>query len=307
MNRILLVTLLILTFSVSPLFAQSSQIEDKLSDTKTKVEQLIEIKDDIDVSDEEKAQAELTIKKAVLLDILDLGILQLENLKKKLDKISFPDTQEWEEIRASLYERIDGHIAYYQETKGVVDNDEIELEDIKAMAQSIKEQKTSAIDPTIRNINDIIIVFSIADILSLGDQRLEKISSDIAKIYNKNLTKNQDLRELFVDASDVLEQAHTVNNRSKEIILHLYSPTTSTSTTEFLGELALSLDPTATSTFIDVPEYDEATSTIKVLFDTASELIRERIRGLVVESLGKVRETYSIFITMSIRAQNLLE
>jgi hypothetical protein len=306
MNRIL-VTLLVLTFLVSPLFAQGSQIEDKLSDTKTKVEQLNEIKDDADISDEEKTQAELTIKKAVLIDVLDLGILQLENLKKKLDEISFPDTQEWEEIRESLYERIDGHIAYYQETKGVVDTDEVEIEDIKAVAQSIGEQKTSVIDSTIRNINDIIIVFSIADILSLGDQRLEKVSSDIAKIYNKNLTKNQDLKELFVDASDVLEQAHTVNNRSKEIILHLYSPTTSTSTTEFLEELSMSLNSTTTSAFIDIPEYDGATSTIKVLSDTAAELIREHIRGLVVDSLDRVRETYTIFIEMSIRAQNLLE
>lgn len=307
----LLIALLVPAVGV---FAQSAQIQEKLTETKTKVEQLAEIKDSQEISDEEKQHAELSIKKTVLFDVLDLGVLQMEEIKKKLDTISFPSTDEWSSIRSGLYALLDSHIAYYNETTTrVATMESLDLATIQATAQTVETYKITILDPSVRAIGDIIMVFNVDSILSLADQRLSKIRTDIEKIYTNNIAKTEELKELFSSASRVLDRAHHSNNQAKEIILHLYDPSVDASTRTFLSSLLNSLmfsesEPPKEDGSLVVLDLSPIvpTDSLPAVSYEQRVFLAQHINDLAINSLVDIKDTYDIFITMSTKARDLM-
>jgi hypothetical protein len=320
-----LLTLMLIATASPAVFAQSQEIQEKLTETKSKIEQLAEIKDSQDVSEEEKLNVEFDLKKEILGQVLNLGILQMDETKKTIEKTSFPDTEEWNQNKAYVLEQIAQHRSYYTTTKEELSQqEELTLEYIQQIAQAVELHKKEAIDQFIKELNDVIAVFNISDVLSLADQRLEKVQTDITKIYNKKLAKDDSLKELFRQASDTLQTAHTINNNAKELILHRYNLPYDEQSMQVLENTVTALtsaSSTQITTFIqkEVPEIisqeqsitDDVTSTEPqepeyVLSPEARTLIHQELRTFVVDSLTNIKDTYATFVEMSIQAQHLL-
>ena len=303
-NTIIIASFLILfgiTVPFSFASAQSPEINQKLDETRGKVEQLVKIKDDSSLSEQDKANAEISIKREVLLNVLDLAQLQIKTVRTKLDDVIFPDTEEWSAIKEKLYNALDAARDYYSTTESDInDNDALTLDDIKTVASDVEQHKIDTFDATVRNVNDVILTFNVGDVLLLAQDRLHKINSDITKIYAKRLTNSSTLKQMFFAASRSMDQARSLDDKAKEILLNVYGQDTSPSSKRFIDNLnkTLMVDYLATAS--------SSTSTEQTPPDKRT-LIENHIRSLVVKSLNDIKQTYDTFIDMSKKASSLLQ
>jgi len=303
-NTIIIASFLILfgiTVPFSFASAQSPEINQKLDETRGKVEQLVKIKDNSSLSEQDKANAEISIKREVLLNVLDLAQLQIKTVRTKLDDVIFPDTEEWSAIKEKLYNALDAARDYYSTTESDInDNDALTLDDIKTVASDVEQHKIDTFDATVRNVNDVILTFNVGDVLLLAQDRLHKINSDITKIYAKRLTNSSTLKQMFFAASRSMDQARSLDDKAKEILLNVYGQDTSPSSKRFIDNLSktLMVDYLATAS--------SSTSTEQTSPDKRA-LIENHIRSLVVKSLNYIKQTYATFIDMSKKASSLLQ
>lgn len=292
--RIFLSFVLVFMFVASPLaYAQSSAIDQKLSETKAGVDKLLEVKDSTVLSQDEKAKQEIELKTSLLLNILDLSLAQLNDLSDKIDHVSFPDTDDWKSIQTSYQQRLADAIAYYKDLqKWVLETKKpMTTQEIALGGKKIADQQSAVVNSLVREVNIILSAFNIDDIISLADIRLEKVGSDVDKIYSNNLTKNQKLKTLFDSAVGLVGDAHEQSDKAKEIILHLYDPLTSTSTQVFINNLGTSLN-TSTSTLSGAQ---------------TRTLIESHIQDLIFGALDAVKSAYTIFLDMSTNAKQYLK
>ena len=298
------VSFLVLAGITAPLsfaFAQSPEINQKLDETRDKVEQLVKIKDNSSLSDQDKTDAEISIKKEVLLNVLDLAQLQIKTVRTNLDGVTFPDTEEWKAIKGNLYNELDAARDYYNSTESDInDNSALTLDDLKTMASDVEQHKVDSIDASVRNINDVILTFNVGDVLLLAQERLHKINSDITKIYAKRLTQSSTLKQMFFAASQSLDQARSLDDKAKEILLNVYGQDTSPSSKRFIDDLNKTLMDAYLATA------SSSTSTAETAPD-ARTLIEDHVRSLVIQSLNDIKQTYATFIDMSKKAAVLLQ
>jgi len=292
--RIFLSFVLIFMFVASPLvYAQSSAIDQKLNETKAGIDKLLEVKDSITLSQSEKTKQEIELKTTLLLNILDLSLAQLNDLSDKVDHVSFSDTDDWTSIKTSYQQRLADAIAYYKDLqKWVLETKKpMTTQEIALGGKKIADQQSTTVDSLVREVNIILSAFNIDDIISLADGRLEKVGSDVDKIYSNNLTKNQKLKTLFDSALALVEKSHEQSDRAKEVILHLYDPSQSTSTQAFIDGLGKTLNT--------------STSTLSTL--VARPLIESYVQDLIFGALDAVKSAYAIFLDMSANAKQYLK
>ena len=321
MNRVLgkivvavaAITAVAAVFLSSPTALAASALEEKLAQTKEDTLKLAELRDDTTLSDTEQWKQEKTLTVKILLTILEISQLQLDETQRKLGALQLPNTDDWADVKTALLARIQKDRDYYTTTHDLVrqNNAYMLLPEVKTLAQEIERYKTADGDQTLRRINSLITAFNIDAMLSLGDKRVEKIGSDITKIYNRKLTKNTALKSMFTKASEALEQAHKDADRAKEVMLYVYtSPATSTATTtsEFIEALTDEIrglkEATLAKTESDTSKSKTASlSRITVTDDDVDEYIQTRI----VAALDRIRAAYDIFKTMSTNAKTYLQ
>lgn len=333
-----------LFYPIKNILAQSKEIAQKINEIKSVIQKISEIKDSSEISDEKKSQTELQLKKKVLIDVIGLGKLQIDDIKEKLNSTSFPNNNDWNKIKDSLYKNLDLFIKYYNAYQSKINEDkEFNLDKIKTAAKEINDYKKSTIDPKLRQINDIAITFDISSILDLANERLQKINTDINKIYKKGLINDGILKNMFEKASKYLAGANSANNKAKSVILNFYTintnvkseilssssssislststpeiiekSTSTASTTEelinqkkdnFAKSLLKEMEKVASSTDNDTKEQTEEEKYRNN--DLAPEsIVSNYIRNMMIKSLEKVKDTYKIFIDMSTVSENIL-
>lgn len=133
------------------------------------------------------------------------------------------------------------------------------------------------------------MVFDLTEILEIANQRLEKIRVDVNKIYSKKMTQSPTLKNLLTQASDYLDQAQQYNDRSKELILHLYDPQE-----KDLADIQNLIE--------EVRKQLRKTKGDFSLQEEGQDYIRE----LILLAFGKVKSSYELFLKMSTLAKQLI-
>lgn len=290
--------------SIAPFsYAQSDEIDSKLSQTQEGVNALLEVKDSTTLSPQEKERKEIELKEQVVLGVLDLAKAQLKDAQSKLENIAWPEGKEWEVLRAYFNKNFDTYNQFYDKTRlDVVAAARAYAGDSLAqITKNLEKRKVGEIDPFVERATNVVIIFNTDAILTLADQRLEKITNDIEKIYSQKLVQNDKLKELLSQASDALTAAHKKNQEAKEVALNLYTPREEQESNQYIEGLeeklsnlsfneALSMQPITSTTSTSTPT---ASSTLTA--PTASQYLQ----SLIVGSLKGIRSTYDIFIQMS--------
>ncbi|MFA6136279.1 MAG: hypothetical protein WC705_02890 [Candidatus Paceibacterota bacterium] len=286
----------IFIFNFQNVLAGDLETEEKLSQTKEDVEKLFTIKDDSKISDEDKVKSETDLRIKIVKSVIDLSLGQVEDSKEKLEMISFPQTDDWTKIREKFIKTLDEFSVFYKDQISKIDNnDQISIEDLKEMAKNIETKKTLEIDAFLYKLNNVIAVFNISEILELADQRLEKVSIDINKIYSKKLTKNPALKNLLDQASGYIEDGHQLNDKSKEIIFNVYAPIRDLSVESFFKNLKNELDKNN--------KFMPSNGEEEVIQERASKYIE----NIISQSFEKIMLAYDVFIKMSLNAKNLIK
>jgi len=273
--------------------AQSvTKLEEKLAQTQSELKKLFEIKDDTQISPEEKEKLEKELRLKIILEIIEISQTQLEELKHNWEKIpNFPLSEDWQKVKEFFLKKIDESQGYWESQKAYLKEKEGELttKDLKDLAKKIEEDKKSQINPLIERSSEIFMVFDLTEILEIANQRLEKIRVDVNKIYSKKMTQSPTLKNLLTQASDYLDQAQQYNDRSKELILHLYDPQE-----KDLADIQNLIE--------EVRKQLRKTKGDFSLQEEGQDYIRE----LILLAFGKVKSSYELFLKMSTLAKQLI-
>lgn len=291
-----MVSIALLTSAV-PVWAQSPDIEQKLSTTKDDLQKLATIKDDTTLSAEQKAELELKLKKSIIADVIDVSKTQVLEMKKRVSDAILPDSDEWDAIKETLTKSLENATDTLEKSQDTL-TQSTTLDELKNVAKEIEATKTAVIDPLLTQANNIAVTASIDSILKLTDQRLEKIGVDINNIYEKKLTKNQSLRKMFDQASVSAKNAHQYNDQATTIVFNLYTPNQGTSTKLFIEKLSTDLA-------LAYEKELDASSTEKR--PSEEVLINQHIEELVTKALSQIRGTYDIFMKMSTNVKAYLK
>lgn len=298
---VFMAVLAVFSFSNNKVWAQTSEIDQKLNETKAEVQKLADIKDKTDISDEEKGKLEIESKTKIILDVVDVSVAQIKDLESKFLSSNFPESDEWKAIKEEYTKEISSYFDFYKEEQDKIKKGDLDLNKIKEIAKEIELKKIQEIDLGAKEISNIIVVLSISDILKLADQRIDKVGADVSKIYDKNLTKANVLRDLYADARSLVLKSRQLNDTSKQVIVNLYSIDKSTSTKEFVDGLMNSLKEKEKMAKL---KYDNEG---KLIIKSDDQLMDEYLESLVVESLDTIKQAYDVFVKMSVNVKEYLK
>ncbi len=288
----------------------ASDVATKISETKEVVQQLLEIKDDTTLSEPERQQLELQLKKNITIRVVDIAQAQIKEMREQMDKVAFPDSDDWNEVKKFVYTSIESYDTFYKESKRSLESNELSLEDVKIIAQRIGTKKNEEIDPFLQKATNISTTFGISEIVKRADERRKKVLSDVDKIYSQKLTTEKDLRDAFEKAAQSVTDARTFNNKAKEIMLNLYT-VDATPLPSPIMDATSTIDPSPTpeplSRFIELFDEDVAKFTGVRKSQVTNEHRDIYLKYVIKKSAEQIREAYNIFLQMSLSVKEFIQ
>jgi hypothetical protein len=305
---ILLLVIGYLSLVISPAHAQT-KLESTLEGVKGQVENLVTAKD-------EKSGGELGLRIETFKKVIEFSVSEAKDLKIKLLAL---DNLSEEEIawREATVKKLNGALDYYEKEKlAVEDETEIDLDKIKELATNFKNWRDTTYLPVAERVNEFLLIHQEERAIQIAERRWTRIDEDIAKLEKAKIKGVGELRNLLTDAGKLLEESKELNVRAEEAFRESYIllatlPATSTATSagsstipEILTENTTSSTSTATSPARD--NVSNGTSTNEGVLEEALEPNLASIKGLVEDSLGKIKDAYRVFIEMSNLVRELL-
>ena len=332
MKKILKYFVLISAFSlIAANFAsadnQSSNLQDSFNKIKESVQEvkdstknLITTKDSETLSPEEKNKQELNQRLDIFKKVIGLSIKETEDTKNQLKKLANLDEKN-SVLRDQFEAALKGFLKFYDEQNKILEkSEEIDLVKIKEIAQSFKDWREKTYLPEFTIITDFLLINQQKTTLEMTQNRFNKISSDVLKLEKINFKGTNELKKSLRLAADYIQEAKDFRQEAEDKFLileeiHNASSTTATSTDigASVSEDATSTESTSVLNAAIAITVESASSTITasstIATSTPSISIEDQflsIKGLVGNSLNKIKETYQIFIEMSNFVKKLL-
>jgi len=302
---LLAITALFVFGIFSRVYAQDDAINSKLSETKDDVTKLLNVKDDTTLNPAQKEILEIELKRKIISNVLDISLDQFQTIKNQLDKISMPKTDEWNSVQDYLSNLLNKDIQYYQDTQNIFnDSTGLNLNELSSFVEKLEEKKLTDIDLDVQKVNVIMAELNMSDILSVTDDRLAKVGSDINKIYSKKLTQNQTLKKMFNQASDAVKKAHDLDDQARSMIINVYTNDTGISTKDFVSALKEKILKSKEEVLIA-----SSTSTIdnEIKLTVTSQDLDNYLADLATQAYDSIKNAYDIFVKMSANVKEYLK
>lgn len=243
------------------------------------VNQLLEVRDDTTLTEEEKLVKEFDSRKNILTEVITLSLDEITKLKDKLKALGeFKDQSDEKLLQDKFNSSLDDYDAYYKDQAKKLET-LTTIDEVKSLAQAIKDYRENTYNPEVQNTVSFVLVFYNDDVLKTANSRLDKMSGDISKLEKLGYLKVGTFSNKLKTARETLSDANDMNKKAKETILAT-APREELKTetdTEVITKEATKTESTDTTVEGDV----EATP-------TTGELISG--------SLNKVKDTYEIFL-----------
>lgn len=270
LNRFKIIIASISLVSTLPFAAYAADASAKptVCDLQASLEKLSAPKEQADAKTENIE--EFTTYKALLGEILDCSILEIDNLKSKLSSLkdlSEKDTA----IREEFILKLAGYSLYFEEVSAKLEKSE-NISELKQLAAQILNWRKEYYRESARQITNFIFILQGREAVRITDARLKRISVgllDAGLLFRRDVWK--DFRIILNQAQEQITAAGTLNSRAYEL---------------FLAELEPEPEQTATSTAIAAPE--EA----GVIAEKEEPVT---IIDLLKESLLNIKESYRLF------------
>ncbi|OGY60923.1 MAG: hypothetical protein A3F99_01690 [Candidatus Colwellbacteria bacterium RIFCSPLOWO2_12_FULL_43_11] len=248
------------------------------------VNELLEIRDDTTLTEEEKLVKEFNGRKNILTEVITLSLDEIIKLKDKLKALGeFEDQSDEKLLQDKFNSSLDGYDAYYKDQTKKLET-LTTIDEAKSLAQSIKDYRENTYNPEVQSAVDFILVFYNDDVLKTANSRLDKMSGDINKLEKLGYLKAGTFSAKLKEARETLADANDMNKRAKEAILATAPREPKAETTEGDGLETKTEEVTQPESTIPSNEGDAEVEVIP----TPGELI--------TGSLNKVKGTYEIFL-----------
>ena len=324
---IIIITLVVLSLTLSPIFAQENtqtpkNLQPSSKEVANKIDELVELKDDSALSDQDKEIKEIQIRKEALGKITSLSLLEIKNLKDKINSLDF-ESDAQTAIKERFLEILDNNKKYSEELKIKTENEKITLEEVKNLAQEYKDWREDNYNNYVKKLTVFILAFQEKNVLKTANTRLEKIMTDLKKLETAKILKKEDTSKFINSAMKSLANAQIFNSKAEKIIIGIIKKDildVATSTPASVATSTSELIETATTTpeklIIKPVEESLASSTVKLtatapMVSTSSprEIILEEDNAqiLIEKSLKEIKNAYNNFISISIKVSQKLK
>ncbi len=288
-----------IALTVPQAHAQQTTVTSQLTHIKDQVQQLFELQDSTTIPEQQKELQEFRLRQQILTNIITAAKQQVADARSRLQDATLPqdNNETWKNIRDTILAGFDRANEYYGYAYDRVNHDSsVTTALLKNVARDIEQEKTTVIDPLIKQAHTIVAALTVQNMLQIGDDRLEKIRLDVQKIYEQKLTKSKALQNLFDTASSTLGQAHRADQNAQEIILHGYTPQPNASDTQYIDDIYTN---TASSTASTTSQ--DTTQESRVLF------IEKLLQKNITDAITGIKSVYDTFLEMSSNVKNYLK
>ncbi|MDD5547800.1 MAG: hypothetical protein PHN74_02825 [Candidatus Pacebacteria bacterium] len=279
---LLIIVILFVTLGMLlPIFNLHAQ-ESLLKEVVGSVDDLINIKDNSSLSDEERLSQEIEARKSALLKIVDLSLNEIENLGDKLKSLSLTG-EKATALKDQFLAILGQNEQYSGQLKESLSSDKaFSLDEIKQVAKDFKDWRETYYNENVRKILSFVIVFQEKSILKTADARLEKIISDLRKLESAKLIKREDSWNYLNSAIKNLANANLLNNKAEILLMSTLEDmiNASTSTEVFLNDPLNNKKATSTEIKTENKNYDS-------------------IKSMVEKSMNEIKNAYKNFVDIS--------
>jgi hypothetical protein len=213
-------TLILATLLTLPkVWAAEVAKTEETKSVEASVNELLLIRDDANLSETEKLARELDLRKKILKEVLTLSLEEVNRLADKLDNLPQLTQNSREKALQNDYRAsLTNHLNYY--TTQLAELDKLTtLEEVKNLAQKVKEYRDNAYNPEVQKIVNFVLVFYNEEVLKLAKTRLEKITTDIKKLEKLGYIKEGAFSREIKLAGEKLSSAQTALDQAKTTIL----------------------------------------------------------------------------------------
>lgn len=282
-------------------------LQTPLEQVQNKVDELVELKDNSTLSDQEKESQEIQIRKEALDQIVDLSLAETKNLEDKLNALTL-ESDDQKAAKEKFLEILDRNINYSVDLKKNIDKENITLDEVKNLAQEYKDWRADNYGIYVKKITAFTLVFQEKAVLKIANIRLDKIMSDLKNLQNAKILKKEDTWNLINLSMKSLTNAKIFNSNaetiiSKSIKKDLLDVASSTPASEMASTSPENLTQTATSSLSEkLGTSGLATSTISTATTTSALQItaeEDKAQVLIEKSLKEIKNAYNYFISIS--------
>jgi len=323
-------SLIAVNFTLAPLSVASAdnqpsnlqdsfnKIKESVQEVKDSTKNLITTKDSDTLSPEEKDKQELNQRLDIFKKVIRLSIKETEDTKNQLKKLANLDEKK-SALRDQFETTLEGFLKFYDEQNKILAKpEEIDLIKIKEIAQAFKDWREKTYLPEFNIVTDFLLINQQKSTLEMTQNRFNKISSDVLKLEKINFKGTNELKKSLSLAADYIQEAKDFRQEAEDKFLSLEEIRNASSTTASSTNIEASdLDATSTENAavlnaaitITVENASSTTASSATATSTPSIPIEDQflsIKGLVGNSLNKIKETYQIFIEMSNFVKKLL-
>ncbi len=282
---------------------QGDSLSDLISQTKDEVTQLLNLKDNTTLPSDQKQQQETDLNIKIISNVLNISLSQVSSTIGQFSSTTAPQGEDWTGVYAYVNNLLNNDYQYYQTAQDEfsASSTVMTLDQLKSFAKDLNDKKTNQTDEDLQRINIIIAALNTPDILSIADDRLVKVSSDVKKIYDRNMTKNQTLKDLYNQASKYLSDAHDYNNQALDMILNTFTASSTTSTKDYVASLKDKISKSkevAANALSDITSPDSTSSSTQNLSATPRD-IDNYLANLVSNAYTNIKSAYDVFVKMS--------
>ncbi|TSC96903.1 MAG: Uncharacterized protein Athens071426_359 [Parcubacteria group bacterium Athens0714_26] len=270
---------------------------DSLKGVMNNINELNNLKDNNNLSAEEKDAKELELRKDALSKILDLTLMEIDSFKNNLESLQLEKGKQTD-TKNQLLDLLNTDKQYSENLKETLQN-ELSLDDTKNLTQEFKDWKDANYNFDIQKITSFTLVFQEKYVLKIADTRLNKINSDLKKLEGMKLISKEDNRKSLDSATKSLTNAHNLYSSAENLLMNALK-------NEFNASSTLLNDSLATTTIKDA---NEASSTIKTTSTgttTPQFEKRDDIKLLIEKSFNEVKNAYKYFLDISNKVRKKL-
>lgn len=271
------------------------KLQTGLQGIKESAVNLINAKDEENLSPAEKEQKELELRLEILKKVVALAIQETKDIISQLKNLESKDSK-FALQKEQLLKEFENFLTFYEEQKQNLENSETinDLASVRNAAQSLKEWREKIYSPVFEKTTDLLLLRQQKTLLELAEKRHQKISADLKKLKKINSRVFAKTEKSLEQASVALNEARSLEQKAE--LMFWFSPEAETSS-------VLTATSTATSSDIfSVPPLATNSSSTK----DKTENQNSSIKDLVGQSLNKIKEAYRIFIEMSNSVKKLL-
>ncbi len=180
------------------------------------VDQLKALKNNSDLSDQERDQQETILRTQVLVKMVNLSQLETTDLASQLEALNLENDSQIN-LKNQLSDSLNDLQSYYDRiNKELIGT--LNLDEIKLLTRGFQAWRNNVYAKTFNSVSNFILVLNEKSVLKIADARLEKIVSDLNRLDGAKSINKEDFQLLLKAASLNLDNAHSLNKKAEDLL-----------------------------------------------------------------------------------------